>query len=471
MNITLLYSLLLSLGCLSAPTAVAEQGEKQLPSGAVVEHIDLQRRRDSVVVTMNIDLTAMQVGRNRSVVVSPLLYTKGESRWLPAVEVMGRRRYLYYQRNPHTAYADSLYSAVRRNDDTPQKLAYRVALPYAAWMDNALLAIAEDRCGCGEVIDTQTQEGQPAGIAISPRLAYVQPAVEPVKSRALSGEAYLDFPVNQTVIRPEYRRNATELRRIRATIDTIRTDPDYTIKGIALRGYASPEGSFEWNIRLSEGRTEALRRFLVEQYAIEPELLSTEAAAENWDGLRAYVLQSNLPDREAIVGIIDSPLAPDPKEQKLRTEHPESYARLLSDCYPGLRRTHYRIDYVVRGFSVDEARQLIGTRPQNLSLQEMFAVAQTYEPGSDDFNRVFDVAVRLYPDDPVANLNAANALLERRQAEQALPFLEKAGSSPQADNARGVAYLLLQRYDEAEACLQRAERAKLPEAEANLQYL
>ena len=73
--------------------------------------------------------------------------------------------------------------------------------------------------------------------------------------------------------------------------------------------------------------------------------------------------------------------------------------------------------------------------------------------------------------DETANLNAANALLERREAEQALRYLEKAGNSPQTDNARGVALILLERYDEAKPCLERAAQAGIREAETNLEYI
>ena len=37
----------------------------------------------------------------------------------------------------------------------------------------------------------------------------------------------------------------------------------------------------------------------------------------------------------------------------------------------------------------------------------MYLVAQTYEEGSEDFNEVFHIAVRMYPHDPIANINAA----------------------------------------------------------------
>ena len=136
-----------------------------------------------------------------------------------------------------------------------------------------------------------------------------------------------------------------------------------------------------------------------------------------------------------------------------------------------MRRSDYVVTYVIRGFNVQEAREIIRTQPQKLSLQEMFAVAQSYEPGSPDFNHVFDVAVRLYPDDSVANLNAANALLQAGLTEQALPYLDKAGNTPEAQNARGVALLQQGRYDEALPLLKQAQAAGLKEAEENMRIL
>ena len=47
----------------------------------------------------------------------------------------------------------------------------------------------------------------------------------------------------------------------------------------------------------------------------------------------------------------------------------------------------------------------------------------------------------------------------------------KAGDTPQADNARGVAMRMLGRYDEAEKCLHRAAEAGLEEAGMNLKGL
>ena len=462
-----LYSLLALLPLVP----VAADEVKRLPGGAEVSGVDIRKQRDSVVIRMNLNLSGMEVGRNRSIVVTPLFYAEGEEEWLPAIEVMGRTRYLYYQRNEESLYADSPYTIIKKDKNATQQVGYQVSVPYRKWMDRASLVVAEDTCQCGEVSKGNSILLAQADLVFTPRLAYISPQAETRKARALSGEAYLDFPVNKTVIYPEYRRNTAELAKIRATIDTIRTDKDFSITRISLKGYASPEGRYAANVRLSEGRTDALKDYLMGEYGFEASLFRTNAGAENWAGLRKYVAQSGLADKEAILAIIDSEEEPDAKEQRIRREHAASYRILLQDCYPALRRTDYTVDYVIRGFNVEEAKEVIKTRPQNLNLQEMFAVAQTYQPGSEEFNHVFDVAVRLYPADPIANLNAANAFLERKEAAQALKFLDKAGDTPQADNARGVAMILLERYDEAERYLHRAAQAGVSEANENLKYI
>lgn len=349
-----------------------------------------------------------------------------------------------------------------------RQLPYAISLPYEPWMENASLYLGEDECGCGQVINMKQQPLAVADIAWHPALAYLAPKVETVKSRQLSGHAYLDFPVNKTVIYPDYRRNPSELAKICATIDSVRADNDVRIVQIHIKGYASPEGSYSSNARLAEGRTNALKQYLIDRYALTDTLFNIAFEPEDWQGFRKYVETSNLPDKEEIIQLIDSNEDIDVKERQIRARYPQSYRTLLEDCYPALRHSDYRIDYVIRGFNVDEAKQLIRTRPQNLSLNEMFAVAQTYQPGSDDFKYVFDVAVRLYPDSEVANLNAANALLEKGLAQQALPYLMKAGESPEAANSRGVAMRILERYDEAIKWLQQADNAGLKEAKTNL---
>jgi len=98
----------------------------------------------------------------------------------------------------------------------------------------------------------------------------------------------------------------------------------------------------------------------------------------------------------------------------------------------------------------------------------MFLVANTYDPGSQDYNDVFETAVRMYPNDEMANLNAAVIALAKNDLAAAQRYLLKAGTSPQAQNARGVLAVKQSRFDDAERLFR--ENA-LPGAQHNLSEL
>lgn len=450
--------------------------QQVLQSGTVIRNAEISRHRDSVTVSMQMDVTDTRIKSGGSLILAPRLSGadgKG-SAYVPPVELMGRKRRIYLQRNPETAYtSDEMYRVIEKKRKEKQLVEYTVTVPYASWMEHSRLQIVEDLCGCGKVESGNLNELAQADLSFRPRLAYVVPEAEPVKARELSGKAFLDFRVNRTEIDPSYRQNPVELKRILASIDTVKNDRDFTVTEITIKGYASPEGSYAVNKRLAEGRTEALKKYIVDRYGFDKSVIRVESEPENWQGLVEYVSASSLSDKEQILDFIeDGPSDIDQKEKQMRTKFPASYSVLLNDCYPGLRRTDYRIDYVIRRFRLEEAKALVKTAPQRLSLEEMFAVAQTYEPGSEDFNQVFDVAVRMYPDDETANINAANALLEQGRAEEALKYLDKVkDSSPEAANARGVAYILLKDYEKAGRYIGKALEGHLEEAAHNMEFL
>ena len=110
------------------------------------------------------------------------------------------------------------------------------------------------------------------------------------------------------------------------------------------------------------------------------------------------------------------------------------------------------------------------TEPQKLSLNEFYLAAAALESGSEAFKEVFDVAVAMYPSSEVANLNAANAAMERGDLASAEKYLAKAGESAQAEYARGIFAALSNdhgtavdkfRYAEAEGVLDAGEAVRI----------
>lgn len=301
---------------------------------------------------------------------------------------------------------------------------------------------------------------------------YVQPAAERVKHRSLEGSAFIDFPVDKTVIYPDYRRNTVELGKIQATIDSVRNDRDVTITQVWLKGYASPESPYAHNTELAIGRTEALKKYIQQLYKFEEGIISTDYEPEDWAGLRRYVEQTNLDHKAEILALIDRDMDPDAKEWKIKSTYPEEYRFLLQNCYPALRHTDYRIAYNIRSYSdAEEIARIMRKQPQKLSLNEFYLVAQQYEPGTDEFTDVFETAVRMYPSDETANLNAANAAMRRGDLDGAERYLAKAGDTPEAVYARGALAIRRKDYDTARRYLAEAETLGVEQAAVTLKEL
>lgn len=442
----------------------AQEAGNILPDVSV-SRLRMERSDKYFSVKMDIDMRRLHVDANRAVLLTPRLVHGGDSLDLPAVGIYGRRRYYFYVRGGSGSISGER-ETVCRASDKPDSLSYNNLMEYRTWMDGATLKFHRSDWGCCHSILAEYE-----GIlgrhneAFFPELVFVQPEAEIMKVRSLSGSAYIDFPVDRTEIYPDYRRNTAELGKIEGTIDSVRTDKDVTITSVWLKGFASPESPYAHNTELAIGRTGALKKHIRQLYHFPDSIIRTDYEPENWEGLRRYVEQSNLAHREEILALIDSAMEPDAKEAKIKRTYPEEYRFLLRHCYPALRRTDYRIEYNIRNFSdVEEIRRIMAEHPRKLSLNEFYLVAGRYEPGTEEFTEVFETAVRMFPTDTVANLNAANAAIRRDDFVTARRYLDKAGTSAEAVYARGALAVREKDYKAAVAYLEKAAGMGLRQA-------
>ena len=102
----------------------------------------------------------------------------------------------------------------------------------------------------------------------------------------------------------------------------------------------------------------------------------------------------------------------------------------------------------------------------------MYQVANSYPKGSDDFVNVFDIAVRMYPNDPVANLNSAAVALSRKDIKTAMRFMEKANKqTAEYLNNSGVYYFLNGDINQAIANFSQAAQMGNEAAKGNMKQL
>ena len=128
----------------------------------------------------------------------------------------------------------------------------------------------------------------------------------------------------------------------------------------------------------------------------------------------------------------------------------------MQNVYPGLRRSDYEISFNFSDFTLEQAKEIYKKKPYQLSLREMWDVAQTMEPYSHDYNKVMQTAVNVYPDAPEALVNLANVAVRQKDLLKAESLLERVGDSAEALNTRAVIAIIQQRYDAAATLLQQA---------------
>ena len=429
--------------------------------GMPITSMELKRVSDRMTLQLNYKLKDFNLKGDRVAVFQPLIVNESDTLELDPIGLYSHLRYVQYLRYGEHALGGDREKTMRYSK-RQDMLAYTQSVAYEEWMNGAHVELRRRDYGCcNDQVDEMTE---PLGlmykqVLYEPTFHYIRPVAVAQKSYELSGRAYIEFPVNRTELFPDFRNNRKELAKITATIDSVRNDEDVTVTSLEIKGFASPEGKYDNNVRLAKGRTETLKNYVQRLYSFDYGFIKTDYEPEDWAGLKEWVEKSSLYHRNELLDIINDPtLDPDAKDWRMRIKYTDDYNILLNDVYPGLRHSDYRIAYTVRNYSTpEEIREVLAKAPQKLSLNEMYILAQSLEPGSDEYNEVFKTAVRMFPDDETANLNAANAAMGIKDYASATRYLEKAGTGAEAVYARGVLCALQGNYNEALKLVQEAE--------------
>ncbi|MBP3589551.1 MAG: DUF3868 domain-containing protein [Muribaculaceae bacterium] len=478
-------TLLLILAC--CPVALHAENKPGYLSSIEIRQGGVVKQGRTVSLQMAVDLSKTKINTQHTVALTPVLVSADDSREVafPPIVIDGGTRHKVYLRAQRLEsvdlppYHDDEAQVIIRRKGKEQGYDYTASVPYERWMLDGRVEIREEVHGCTNCGEGKSERQLWTGV-LPPyvpeyRLDSIAPAPEPVKMRAENRTARLQFRQDSYNILPEYKDNRAELDTVSNSIMLVKNNADVKITGIYITGYASPEGSEAHNLKLSENRAKALADYIRRHDAISSDLLHVDWKGEDWEGLvRVLGDYPNLLKRDSVYAIIERyPNERDFCELQLRKLVPPTiYHRLLTELYPVLRRNEYRIEYNVRNFDLEEAKRQIETRPDLLSLSEMYKVAGSYGKGSPEYDKVMAVAVRYFPTSPAAlNENALSAIA-REEYDAAIELLEKSETAAQTAellNTLGVAYAKAGQYDKAEDAFRRAAEAGSETARHNLE--
>ena len=405
-------------------------------SGVRVVNDEIKKNGREVHVNFVLDIEEMHVKRQESVRLYPVVVAKegGKSLELPSVVLDGRVRDKVHRREKAltgSAKTDGAYIALRRKNGEAQQVEYAVTLPYEPWMAQSRLVLREQVTGCLECAQSGVEETPVKNTFLQlfrPQYAtaFVQPGKETVKVRNEVRVARLQFRQDSYNIDPKFKNNESELATVSSSVEVVKTNPDLTITGIYITGYASPEGTVEYNLKLSKNRAEALAAYAQKDTEVDASLWHVTGVGEDWEGLRKEVEKHpQLLKIDDVLRIIDECDGDkDLCEQRIRNlVPPEIYQRLLNEMYGPLRRNEYRIEYNVRNFNLEEAKNLLKTRPDLLSVEEIYMVADSYGKGSAEYDEAMLTAARTYPANAAAVVNGAYVKMEQGDVKGAIDLL------------------------------------------------
>lgn len=461
------------------PASMSSQGNKRYEIRT--DRYEVQKVDENIRMTVSLNLDNLDIPSQQMITITPVARSADRSMTheFPPIIITGSTRDKALKRSlafGNFEFPKAPQMIVRHYNNKPQSIPLTLELPYEEWLHEAELVFVEDVTGCACKIENSGEYNianiLPPLFIPKYELSYVTPPAEEVKRRSETYSARINFELNKYKILYNYKNNAEVLDEVDRIIKELRNDKNLTITNFAITGYASPEGVPQSNMVLSENRAHAFVTYLRENYNISSDMIQTDWKGEDWAGLRAVVADLYLDNKEDVLDILDNETDVMRRKSRLKQLNGgETYRMLLKDYYPPLRRNEYTIAYIAKPFSVDEAKETIRTKPQHLSENEMFLVANTYPKDSREFKEVFDIAAQIYPNNPYTQLNIITLDMEKGNRNDASIHKLQQINIPEAWNNLGIMYAEQGDYNKAEELFNKAANAGLEKAIWNKEQL
>lgn len=238
-----------------------------------------------------------------------------------------------------------------------------------------------------------------------------------------------------------------------------------------IEGFASPEASIAHNKALSERRAKRLAEELVRKYGKTLPNITTEFGGEDWKGLKLAIEKSDIADRDRVLEIINSDKYADDDAREQALKQLSSYRHILDQIYPNLRRNTITMGYIVRDYTLEEAREIIKTAPKELSEAEMYRVAMSYPEGHQERLFALNTTLKYFPESVTGRINLAVAAFKGGDAQQAIALLSPIQTEKGVSNILGAAYARAGDFARAETFFRKAVAEGDANAQRNLDML
>ncbi len=245
--------------------------------------------------------------------------------------------------------------------------------------------------------------------------------------------AQINFDKGKSVVKPTELKDK-DIVDYSKWLTAAQTNAKIAIKTINVTGYASPEGEVAKNDNLSTERAEAAKKVSMDlakkakNDKAQTEVYNLSGRGEDFEGFKKELKAStmNEDEKNLIIRVLEMNSDPATRETEMRNMG-KTFTFLDKNIFPKLRRAEITTVYDLTGYSDEELKAVSVATPDSLDLEELLFTATL----TNDLNeklRLYNVAIKNYPNDYRAFNNAGAVLYQQNKMADAKAKFEKANS-------------------------------------------
>lgn len=447
--------------------------------------------KDSLSLSFEFDIKGTAVSSDEALHIVPVYIENGKTvKRFPAILINGRARNAYYKREQglqsHDKWLmDKPYTVVSLRKKDSQTIVYHYALPNdqavnthtkgAFYLEQYIQDCCNLRYLGQQLLAEPKYKYEGKRMADAACVTFINPGEGGMRVRTVEKPVRISYVCDKDDVRINFADNEKELSELQKFMQDLSANKNlYNIQKVVVKGYASPEGTAKHNMLLSERRAKGFMNYFADKYQVKE--LSMVALGADWKGLEEAVKEdAYVPARDKVLEILQIENADKRFHALQNVDGGKAYRYLLDYIYPRLRRVVMEISYS-EVLGINEVRRLHGHNPKALSLSEWFELAQMNNARNEDhdcYGAEYIDAAAYFPNNAIANINAASAAMVRGNLKMAESYLSKVGDDARAYNNWGMYYWMQGDAQQAQSYFEKAIAANQSkeQAEANLQLL
>ncbi len=222
----------------------------------------------------------------------------------------------------------------------------------------------------------------PALVAVNPKTILAGDKFQRIIPESL--DADIHYVINKSNVR-DSELKSEDIVSLQDKIKEASQAEKKEFKGANISAYASPDGPYDLNEGLAEDRQESAQRYMKRilkkakvSDADAEGFMSLASTAEDWEGFKKLMEESDIQDKELILRVLSMYSDPVVREKEIKNIA-AAFKEIAEKVLPKLRRSMLNVNIDKIGYSDEEIAELAKTNPDTLNLEEILYAATLTE--------------------------------------------------------------------------------------------